>query len=401
MSSSVSSYNTIKGPNGEEYQIPQFTQTTKLSPEQQNLLNVQQGVQQQMLNLSSQRGTALDKTLSQGINQPGYQQFQGGPNLQTKIASGGNIQNQIAGAGDIQMQLGDQDSWGRVQDVENALFQRYNPQLEQDRQRMEQRLADQGIRAGSTAWNQAMDAQSRNVNDARLGITMNAGQEQNRLQQLAMNSGNFANAAQAQQYGQNANNAAFANAAQAQRYGQNANNAAFGNTANQAMWQNQFNTTQANNGLQDSRFANQLATRNQMLNEQSALMNGQQVGMPQFGGSPQTQVGGTDVASLINQQYQSQLASHNNMWGGIGQAASAAMPFMLSDRRAKTDIKKLGALGKGVNAYSYTYKGDDTPQVGVMAQEVEKVIPDAVRQRPDGYKEVNYGRVFGALGRGA
>lgn len=398
MSSSVSGYNSIKGPNGEEYQIPQFTQTTKLSPEQQNLLNVQQGVQQQMLNLSSQRGVALDKTLSQGINQPGYQQFQGGPQLQTSIDGGGYIQDQIAGAGPIQQNLTNTDDWQRVQSVEDAMFQRYNPQLEQDRQRMEQRLADQGIRAGSTAWNTAMDAQARNVNDARLGITINAGQEQNRLQQLALNSGNFANAAQAQQYGQNANNAAFANSAQAQRYGQNANNAAFGNTANQAMWQNQFNTTQANNGLQDSQFANQLATRNQMLNEQAALMNGQQVGMPQFGGAPQTSVGGTDVGSLVNQQYQNQYQQYNDLWGGIGGIAKSV--FSLSDRRAKTDIKKLGPLGKGINAYAYRYKGDDTPQLGVMAQEVEKVIPDAVQQRPDGFKEVNYNRVFGALGRG-
>lgn len=398
-SSQQNGFNTIKGPNGEEYQIPKFNQTTSLSPNQQNLYDTQTGVGQQLANTAARQAIGLEKTLGQGINQPNYQQFKGGPNLQTSFQGGGNIQDNIAGGGDIQMQLGDQDSWGRVQDVENALFARYNPQLEQDRTRLETQLANQGIRLGSTAWNQAMDSQSRNVNDARLGITINAGQEQNRMQQLALNSGNFANSAQAQQFGQNAAQGAFTNAAQAQRYGQNANNAAFGNAAMQQQWGNQFATTQANNGLQDSQFANQLAGRNQLVNEQSALMNGQQVSMPQFAGQPQTQVAGTDVGSLINNQYQQQLAQNNNMWGGIGQAASAAAPWLLSDERAKENKVKIGTMGKGVDLYSYNYIGDDQPRFGPMAQDVERKMPDAVRTRPDGFKEINVPKLTMGLGK--
>ena len=396
-SSQQTGFNTIKGPNGEEYQIPKFTQTTNLSGNQQNLLNVQEGVQQQLLNTASKQAVGLEKTLGQGINQPNYQQFQSGPNLQTSFQGGGNIQDNIAGGGPIQTQLGDQDSWGRVQDVENALFARYNPQLEQDRTRLETQLANQGIRLGSTAWNQAMDSQNRNVNDARLGITINAGQEQNRMQQLALNSGNFANSAQAQQFGQNAAQGAFTNAAQAQRYGQNANNAAFGNAAMQQGWQNNFNVTQANNGLQDNAFSNQVATRNQLVNEQSALMNGQQVGMPQFAGQPQTAVAGTDVGSLVNQQYQNQYNQYNDMWGGIGSIAKGA--FSLSDERAKKNKVQIGTLGKGVGVYSYEYKGSDQPQIGVMAQEARKVVPEAVRKRPDGLLEVNYPKLTMALGK--
>lgn len=395
-SSTQSGTQTITGPNGEQYQIPQFTQNTTLSPEQQNLYNVQTGVAQQMANLASQRGVALDRTLSQGINTPNYQQYGQGPNLQTGIESGGNILDSFQGGGNIQTQLGDQDSWGRVQDVENALFARYNPQLEQDRQRLETQLANQGVRAGSTAWAAAQDAQNRNVNDARLGITINAGQEQNRLQQLALNSGNFANSAQAQQFGQNAAQAGFTNAAQQQRYGQNANNAAFGNAANQQMWSNDFARTQANNGLQDSMFSNSIARRNQLVNEQSALMNGQQVQLPQFSGQPQTAVGGTDVGSLVNQQYQNQYGQYSDMWGGIGGAAKAL--FSLSDERAKENKNKIGVLGKGIPLYTYNYKGSDVPQVGVMAQDAEKVVPDAVRTRPDGLKEVSYPRLRMALG---
>jgi len=398
MSSSQTGSQTITGPNGEQYQIPRFTQNTTLSPNQQNLYDTQTGVAQQMANLASQRGIGLANTLGQNIGQPSYTQYGATPTLQTGIADAGNILDSFQGGGPIQSQLGDQDSWGRVQDVESALFSRYNPQLEQDRVRLETQLANQGIKRGSTAFDNAMDQQSRNVNDARLGITINAGQEQNRLQQLALNSGNFANSAQAQQFGQNAAQAGFTNAAQQQRYGQNANNAAFGNAAMQQNWQNQFNTTQANNGLQDSAFANDIARRNQLVNEQSALMNGQQVQLPQFGGTPQTQIAGTDVGSLINQQYQQQLAQNNNMWGGLGQLGAAATPWLLSDKRTKTDIKKIGMLGQGLPLYEYRYKGDDQQQVGPMAQDVAKLVPDAVRTRPDGFKEIHVPKLRMAMG---
>ena len=58
-------------------------------------------------------------------------------------------------------------------------------------------------------------------------------------------------------------------------------------------------------------------------------------------------------------------------------------------------IKKIGKLRKGINIYSYNYIDyKDLPkekQIGVMAQEVEKVMPEAVITRADGYKMVDYG----------
>jgi hypothetical protein len=68
--------------------------------------------------------------------------------------------------------------------------------------------------------------------------------------------------------------------------------------------------------------------------------------------------------------------------------ASGAM--MMSDRRAKTDIKKVGALDNGLPVYSFKYKGQTTTQIGLMADDVERVIPDAVVTGPHGFKMVNY-----------
>jgi hypothetical protein len=75
---------------------------------------------------------------------------------------------------------------------------------------------------------------------------------------------------------------------------------------------------------------------------------------------------------------------------GSGIGALAA----LSDRRLKTDIKKVGVLDSGIGLYTYRFKGaDKTRHVGVMAQEVEKVLPEAVVDAGLGFKAVRYDKV--------
>lgn len=66
--------------------------------------------------------------------------------------------------------------------------------------------------------------------------------------------------------------------------------------------------------------------------------------------------------------------------------------FALSDERAKTDIAPVGKLNDGQTVYSYRYKGDHTPQIGLLAQEVAEREPEAVARRPDGLLAVNYER---------
>ena len=79
-----------------------------------------------------------------------------------------------------------------------------------------------------------------------------------------------------------------------------------------------------------------------------------------------------------------QNAGMMNMIGGIGQGVgmAATIPFMFSDKRMKKDIKPLGKSGSvlGLKMYSYKYKGDDKQRIGVMAQDVQKVLPEAVEE---------------------
>jgi hypothetical protein len=70
---------------------------------------------------------------------------------------------------------------------------------------------------------------------------------------------------------------------------------------------------------------------------------------------------------------------------------NSAYSSIFSDVRLKEDIAKIGELYDGSNIYSYRYKGDTTPRIGLMAQEVEKTNPGAVVEI-GGYKAVDYGK---------
>jgi hypothetical protein len=61
--------------------------------------------------------------------------------------------------------------------VEDSLFQRLNPSLNEQRVGLETRLRNQGHMPGSEAWDNAMRAQTMAETDARLGVTSAAGSE--------------------------------------------------------------------------------------------------------------------------------------------------------------------------------------------------------------------------------
>ena len=56
----------------------------------------------------------------------------------------------------------------------------------------------------------------------------------------------------------------------------------------------------------------------------------------------------------------------------------------------KHDVVLLGHLGNGLGYYRFRYLGSDKAYVGVIAQEVQTVRPDAVTRGADGYLRVYY-----------
>ena len=95
-------------------------------------------------------------------------------------------------------------------------------------------------------------------------------------------------------------------------------------------------------------------------------------------------------------------------FGGAGAGrdtagAIAQLAAMFSDRRLKDNITKL--VDGAVNIYAWTWKHISeipenmrgVPAVGVIAQEVEVVLPEAVSEDNDGIKNVAYGNMVGLL----
>ena len=76
-----------------------------------------------------------------------------------------------------------------------------------------------------------------------------------------------------------------------------------------------------------------------------------------------------------------------------GSSKSSGFGISLSDERAKENIEEVGKLADGQTVYAYNYKGDptETTHLGLMAQEVEKVKPEAVSEFSNGLKGVDYG----------
>lgn len=237
------------------------------------------------------------------------------------------------------------------EDVQAALLDRMRPSLERQRAGLENQLRNQGVNPGSQAWIAAMDDLNRSENDARYGAIINAGNEQSRLI-----------------------------------------------------------------GTQGQLLQQQLATRSQPLNEANALLTGAQVQMPQFVDTPNVTMANTDYLGAVGLQQQALQNAFNaknanyqaNLQGlyGLGSAAlgaagrfgsAAMMPTPApaptpSDRRLKENIREVGRLANGLPVYAYTYRGDDTPRIGLMAQDVARVRPEAVELMPSGFLGVHYDR---------
>lgn len=124
---------------------------------------------------------------------------------------------------------------------------------------------------------------------------------------------------------------------------------------------------------------------------------------------------GMQAGNGVMQGYQTAMSGYNNIMdnytklgsadiqaqaassplGGLGQLfGSVFKPITISsDRRLKQNVKLRFHLPSGLGVYEFTYVGSTTRQMGVMAQEVRHVIPEAVVTLPSGYLAVDYSKL--------
>jgi len=332
---------------GATYQIPQFTATQTLSPYGQATFDQSQQAQYNLASLGNEQAARMRQQFAAPLSLAGAPAF-GDPNrlanapmAQTTFgaagaptagfgATEGQIGTTFAAAPDIQRsyQHGEDFSADR-QRIEEGLMGRLDPSLQQERQKYETQLADQGIRYGSPAYENAMRNYSMQANDARLAVIGQGGQEQQRLSEMsrlagefankgqqqayeqALGRGEFGNKAQQQQYEQQFGRGQFFNAAQQQQFSQEAMRGQFSNAALAQNFGQASTAFNATNAARQQYLNEQFALRNQPINEISALLTGSQVSQPNFINPSTSTIANTDVAGLINKNFDQQMAISN------------------------------------------------------------------------------------------
>lgn len=345
----------------------------------------------------------------------------------------GPVNRSVADAGDIQTGLNGSSGDYR-QRAQDAVWNLQKPMLDERRAGVETQLANMGLARGSEAWEREM----RSVDDAEARAQLAAISEGRNESSMAfgqdLQSGQFANNAQQQQFGQNLQEAGFGNTAQAQEFdqgvravgvnnqaqaqefGQNTTEAGFENQVTQqrfdaAMRSAQMGDTRAlqqlqaeisaggfNNQNRSAALAEAIQRRGQPLNELNALLTGQQVNMPNMPNTPMAgRAPGVDYTGAADAQYGAAMQGANFQQGQInsflGAAASLGGAYMFSDRRLKHRIRTVGVLSSGVRVVHYEYVGLPGAQIGVIAQELQQVQPEAVSMHPSGYLMVDYSQV--------
>lgn len=159
-----------------------------------------------------------------------------------------------------------------------------------------------------------------------------------------------------------------------------------------------------------------LTQRNQPINEITALLSGSQVSQPGYTTTPQTGVAPTDVIGAEQQSlnqanigFNAAVAQQQGLTSGLfGLGKTALGGWMASDLNVKENIEVVGERPDNLHVIDYDYApetGIDGRFRGLVAQEVEKVYPDAVAKSRVGTLTVNYDRVPGgglfALGAAA
>jgi hypothetical protein len=247
---------------------------------------------------------------------------------------------------------------GGVSSLADALRQREQPRMDRTRKQQEAQLLAQGFNPGTEAWNARMDDLNRAENDFNLGLIERAGQEQSRLFDLQ-------------------------------------------------------------SGLRGQQTYEEQLLRSMPIQNYAQLIQAMQPNLPQFRDYQGATVEAPPVFNAANAEGLFNLGRYGTMIQGelgtrgvdaskgaanaaaVGDLVGAGLTYMaLSDARAKSNITRIGETGKGIPLYTWDWNeigkriADNQPNVGVIAQEVQTLIPDAVIQGADGYLRVNYAKVM-------
>ena len=326
-----------------------WAQTQGLRPELQDILDKQFAIQGGKTDIAGMLTGRMGQEFGQQMDWSGLNPIGSVPTTQYTLPEG-DVGNPY-------------DTRQRAEDfVYQQAQSRIAPQQESQREALEIKMRNQGLRPGDAAWQsqmQSMGQQHNDQNNQALWSANQAGRDESGQMFGQMMSRN-----------QNMFNQALG-----------ANQQNFGQSMQGSQYANQIRQQQMTEAMQQRGFS---------LNEINALMSGQQVGMPSMPNF--SQAGAAQPAPYMQgAAQQASMDAANNPWSAlIGAGATVGGGYLagMSDRRLKTNIRKVGTKN-GHNWYKYDFLG--TPAEGVMADE----LPSDYVFDMGGYKMVNYSKVLG------
>jgi hypothetical protein len=364
---------------GQQNGVPTYRQDINLTPDAQAELTNQLKQDNQLSNLGFGLADQAGSSLKGSVDMSGLPGLKGG-------ASTGGVTTNLDFSGAPALYGSDNFDAANHRTANAAYAQatsRLDPQWTNSQNDLDAKLANQGVVAGSEAYGRAQDQESRDKNDA--------------YNQAIYSAQAAGNAEQSTLYNDSLS-------ARQQGVSEAQDRANFANQAQQQQFNEQASANSADNAARAQGLQEQTNLRDLPLNELNALRGSTQISNPQFTSVPQSQVSGTDISGDIYKSAQMNQANSNNFMSGLFGIGSSALgaagnagsfAALFSDRRLKQDIVRVGRTkALGLPVYEFSYLWDRTKRfVGVMADEVARVLPSAVLAHPSGYRMVDYGQI--------
>lgn len=348
-------------PSTQQY-LNRWTQNTTLNPESQRALDAQLALTTGRSELGASLFPRAQQEFGQAIDwnqfDPAGQRVQAGNLTPEQLARGYETAGPELDPSSRYFQQANEA-------IYNQWADRALPQQERDTDALRTQLYNMGLKEGDPGYDREMEklrqTQGDAMRQAQYQATIGAGGEAQRF--LGMDA-----ATRAQLTGENRDQASFGNQAAGQAFGMEAQ-------AGSQNFQQQQAASAYDTQLRQQQIAEEMQRRGFSLNEINALISGQQVGMPSMPGFQNAQrsegVQALQAADLTGQaeldRFNAQQQATQGMMSGIGSMAGG---FMMSDRRMKTDVTRIGATPGGVPVYTFRYIFGGPLHVGVMADEV-------------------------------
>ena len=293
---------SLPEPNRNDFMRPDdWTQTTTLKPDLQASLDNEMALQKGR----SQIGLDMLPIAEESINRPiGYDTAQDW----SMAPSASQLQN-IGAAPDLQTNIDKtnipQFDQQYVNNIKNQTLDYMRPDMEAKQEALDAQLAAQGITPGSEAYDNAKrrlnDQQSRDeYNALRLGMDQANAMYQNEL------------AGNSQRFGQNLESGRFGNNALVSQNDMGIRNTAFNNNNAVTNYDQNYRNASFDNNLRGAQIAEDIQRQQVPLNNINALMNGQQVSMPDMPNfNTMSKPQGADYLNAAKATYQGNINNAN------------------------------------------------------------------------------------------